>query len=156
MLGQPRRELADRRRLAGAVDADDEDHGRLVSDVEDRRLAEELGHLLRERRVQIRELAARLEPAHELGGRADADVARDQRLLEPLPVGVVAGVERRRRGELAGQRPARLRERVAQPREEPAAAAPLGLGRRVRLAQQLPPTPRHRPSLGCPLGAARC
>ena len=107
--------------LPGPVDADDEDHGRLVRDVEDRRLAEELGHLLGERRVEIRELAARLEPPHELGGGADADVAGDERLLEPLPVRVVAGIERGRRHDLAGERAARLRERVAQPREEAAA-----------------------------------
>ena len=139
VLREPRRELADRRRLAGAVDADDEDHGGLVGDVEDRRLAEELGHLLGQRRVQIRELAAGLEPPHELGGGADADVAGDERLLEPLPVGVVAGIERGRRRELARERSARLGERVAQPREEPAAALLVGLGRRVRLAQQLRP-----------------
>jgi hypothetical protein len=104
MLGKPRGELADRGRLPGAVDADDDDHGGLVRDVENRRLAEQLGHLLRERRVQIRKLTARFEPAHELGGRAHADIARDQRFLEPLPVGVVTGIERRSRRELSGQR----------------------------------------------------
>ena len=41
--------------------------------------------LLRERLVQVAELAARLEPPDELGRRAHADVAGDQRLLEPLP-----------------------------------------------------------------------
>jgi hypothetical protein len=113
VLREPRRELADRRGLAGSVDADDEDHGRLVSNVEDRRLAEELRHLLREGGVQIRELSARFEPPHELRGGPDADVTGDQRLLEPFPVRVVAGIERRRRGELARERPARFRERVA-------------------------------------------
>ena len=58
-------------------------------------LAEQLGDLLGERLAEVAELAARLEPADELGGRADADVARDQRLLEPLPVLVVAGIEGR-------------------------------------------------------------
>ena len=139
VLGEPRRELADRRRLARPVDADHEDHGRLVGHVENRRLAEELGHLLGERRVQIRELAARLEAPHELGSGADADVAGDERLLEPLPVRVVAGIERGRRHELAGERAARLRERVAQPREEAATALLVGLRSRIRLAQQLAP-----------------
>ena len=142
MFREPCRELADRRRLPGAVDADDEDHRRLVSDVEDRGRSEQLGHLLGERLVEIRQLAAALEPPHELGGGANADVAGDERLLEPLPVRVVAGVERGRRHELAGERAPRLRERVAQPREE-ATAFLLRLGRRVRLAQQLRPATRR-------------
>ena len=153
VLRQPRRELPDRRGLAGAVDADDEDHGRLVGEVEHRRLAKQLRRLLREGRVQVRELPARLEPPHELGGCAHADVAGDQRLLEPLPVGVVARVERRCGGELAGERPARLRERVAQPREEAAAALLLGRRRRVRFAQQLSPAP-HPGSVGQTCGLA--
>ena len=81
------------------------------------------------------ELVAGLEPAHELGGRAHADVALDQRLLEPLPVLVVAGIEGRR-GELAGERAAALAERVAQAPEE--AVALLGrLLRPLRITQQL-------------------
>jgi hypothetical protein len=102
------------------------------------RLAEELGHLLGERRVQVPELTARLEPPYELGGRPDADVAGDERLLEPLPVGLVSGVEGRRRGELARERTARPRQRVAQPGEESAAALLIDwVGRRFRIAQQL-------------------
>src|SRR5262249_45040532 len=68
-------------------------------------------------------------------------VPHDQRLLEPLPVGRVARVERCRR-QLAGQRAARLRERVAQTREH-AAAPLLGLGGGIRLPQQFGPAPRH-------------
>jgi len=143
VLPEPRRELADRRRLARAVDAHHEDHGRLVADIEDRSLAEELGHLLGERGVQIRELATRLQPPHELGGCADADVAADERLLEPLPIRVVAGIEGRRRGQLAGESLARLGERVAEAREEAAAALLVRLRRRIRLAQQLSPATRR-------------
>ena len=149
VLSEPRRELADRRRLARAVDADDEDHGGLVGNVEDRSLAEELGYLLGQRRVQVRELATRLEPPHELGRGADADVAGDERLLELLPVGVVPRVEGGRRRELARERSARLRERVAQPREEPATVLLVGIGRRVRLAQQLPPATRRAATPRC-------
>ena len=94
-------------------------------DVERRRLAEELGDLLRERRAEVADRAAGLEPAHQLGGRAHADVAGDQRLLEPLPRALVAGVERRD-DDLLRQRAAALRERVAQPAEE---SAPLFLRR---------------------------
>jgi hypothetical protein len=84
-----------------------------VTDVEHRRLTEELGHLFRERRVQVRELAARLETTDELGSRTDADVAGDQRLLEPLPVRIVARIEGGGSGDLARQRTPRLGERVA-------------------------------------------
>ena len=118
VLGELRRQLADRRRLAGAVDADDEDHTRPCRDVECARIAEQLCDLLRERLAEVAERAARLEPAHELGGRAHADVGLDQRLLEPLPRELVARVEGGR-GDLLGERAARLRERVAEAREEP-------------------------------------
>ena len=95
VLAQLLRELADRRRLAGAVDADDEDHARRRRQVERAGSPNIVGDLLRERRAEVAELVPRLEPADELGGRADADVALDQRLLEPLPGLVVAGVEGR-------------------------------------------------------------
>src|SRR3954468_6117460 len=41
--------------------------------------------------VQARGAAGGPGPPHELGRRADADVAGDEPLLEPLPVRVVAG-----------------------------------------------------------------
>ena len=107
----------------------------LAGQVQRSRLAEHLGDLLRERGVQVGQLVASLEPAHELGGRADADVALDQRLLEPLPVLVVAGIEGRG-GELARERAAALAERVAQPAEE-AVALLDRLLRPVGIAQQL-------------------
>ena len=88
-------ELADRRRLPRAVDADDEDHARLGLERERRRLAEERLDLLDEGVLEIAGDPARLEPPHELGRRRDADVASDQRLLEPLPRLVVGRVERR-------------------------------------------------------------
>ena len=141
VLAELLRELADRRRLAGAVHADDEDHGRLVRDVEARRLAEERRHLLRERRREVGELAARLEPAHELGRGAHADVGREQRLLEPLPRLVVVRVERRDR-DLLGERAAAARERVAQPAEEPG-ALDLGLVRPLGVAEKLCPAACH-------------
>ena len=62
------------------------------------------------------DLAACFEPAHELGRCAHADIRADQRLLEPLPRKLVAGIERRR-GQLLRERAPALRERVAQPRE---------------------------------------
>ena len=93
VLAQPVRELADRRRLAGAVDADDEHDARLAGKVDARRLAEKRRDLRGERLVQVADVAARLEPAHELRGRGDADVAGDQGFLEPLPRGGVTRIE---------------------------------------------------------------
>src|SRR5205085_3386397 len=63
------------------------------------------------------ELAARFESPDELGGRWNADVRGDQRLLQPLPRRVVGRVESSRRY-LLGQCPAALAERVAQTGEE--------------------------------------
>ncbi len=108
MLAELLRELADRRRLAGAVHADDEDHRRLVREVERRRLAEERRDLLGERRVRARSGPG----APRAGARARPSRARrrravDQRLLEPLPRRVVVRVERRDR-DLLGERAARL------------------------------------------------
>ena len=135
VLAQLLRQLADRRGLPRAVHTDHEDHARLTGEIERAGLAEHLGDLLGERPVQVGQLVARLEPAHELGGRADADVALDQRLLEPLPVLVVARIEGRGR-ELAGQRAAALAERVAQASEK--AFALLGrLLRPLGVAEQL-------------------
>ena len=142
MLRELRRELADRCRLPGAVDADDQDDGRRPVHVQDRRLAEERRDFLDERCVQVTELATRLEPAHELGGRGDADVAHDQRFLEPLPVRRVPRVERCGRN-LADEGAPRLRERVAEPREH-AGLLLLQLGSRIGLAEKLSPAPRHR------------
>ena len=139
VLRELRRELADRRRLARAVDADDEDHGGRVREVERRRLTEQRGDLV----GQVADPAARLEPLHELGRRADADIAGDECLLEPLPVGLVGGIERHHgRRDLARERPARLRERVTETGEEPSALL-LRLGHGASLAQQFPPAPRH-------------
>ena len=136
-------ELADRRRLAGAVDADDEDDGGRVRDVERRRLAEQRRDLLGERLAELGQLLPRLEPPDQLGRRAHADVGVDQRLLEPLPRGVVGRVERRDL-DLLGQRAPRLAERVAQPAEEPALRLVVSAGR-VGVAQELCPASRHEP-----------
>jgi hypothetical protein len=114
-----------------------------VGYVEDGSLSEELGYLLGECGVQIRELAAGLQPPDQLSCRADADVAGDERLLEPLPVRVVAGIEGRSSDQLAGESLARLRERVAEAGEEAAAPFVVRLRRRIRLAQQLSPATRR-------------
>src|SRR5581483_6488247 len=132
VLAQAVRELADRRRLAGAVDADHEDDARSFPDRERPRLAEERRGLLCKRLVQVAELRPRLEPPDELRGGAHADVRGDQRLLEPLPRLLVLRVERGG-GELLRQRSAALSERVAQAREE-AGPSLLGLRRRALLA----------------------
>src|SRR5204862_3731586 len=93
VLRQRCRELADRRRLAGAVDADDENHARRTADVQRSGVSEKRSNLVGKGLSEIAELSARLEPLHELCGRAHADVGLDQRLLEPLPGEVVARVE---------------------------------------------------------------
>jgi hypothetical protein len=66
-----------------------------------------------------------------------------------LPVGLVARVERCRSGELTGEGTARLRERVAQPREEASAALLLGFRGRVRLPEQLRPATRRAATPRC-------
>ena len=129
MLREGRRELADRRRLPGAVHADDEQHRRRVLHVQHGRLAEEQRDLLGQRRAQLADVATRFEPAHELGRRGHADVGLQQRFLQPFPGEVVAGIERGD-GELLGERAPRLRQRVAQARKE---ARPL----RLRLGRGL-------------------
>src|SRR5581483_3030406 len=142
VLAELLRELADRGRLPGAVDADDEDHGGAVVDVERRRRAEDRRDLLGEGGVQVAELLPGLEAPHELGGRRHADVRGEERLLEPLPGGRVARVERRDR-ELLGERAARARERVAQPPHE-ALPGDLGLVGPLGVAEELGPRACHR------------
>ena len=107
VLAELLRQLADRGRLAGAVDADDEDHRRLGAQIEAGWPAQELGGLFAERGAQLAGDLARLEPLDELCRRRNPDVGRDQRLLEPLPGLVVARVERGRRN-LLRQRAAAL------------------------------------------------
>ena len=135
VLREPRRELADRRRLPGSVDTDDEDHPRQVTvHGERRRLAEEKLDLLRERVGQRPELTTRLEPAHELGRGRDPDIAANQRLFETLQCFIVSRIERDG-DELLRQRPTALAERIPQPREE--ALALVAVGGRLLVAQQL-------------------
>src|SRR5204862_59968 len=85
-------ELADRRRLAGAVDADRHDHGRRVAHVDPVLAgAGDVGEHLRQapaERLAADDLATRrplLELADDARGRRRADVGHDQRLLEALP-----------------------------------------------------------------------
>ena len=94
VLGELRRELPDRRGLAGAVHADDEHDRRLRGDVEARRAAEQRLHLFDETVLQTARRPPQLEATNQLGGRGHADVAADERLLEPLPRVSVGRVER--------------------------------------------------------------
>jgi hypothetical protein len=149
-------ELADRRRLAGAVDADDEDDRRLVADV-DRvvaragQLGEQLGQPAGERLAADERalLGFALEPLDHLGGGACADVGVDQRLLEPLPGRLVEVALEQRRLDLGGERLARLAHRVAQAAEETASAIRrAGVGRvfdgvAAVGEEELVPVPRH-------------
>ena len=112
-----------------------------MPEIECRRLTEERRDLLGERLAQLGEVLARLETADQLGGRAHADVGVDQRLFEPLPRGIVARIERGDR-QLLGECPARLPERFTQAAEE-TALFDLALRRRIGIAQQLSPAPRH-------------
>jgi hypothetical protein len=135
VLPEPLGELADRRGLAGAVDADDEQDARRGGDVERPGIAEQGRELVGERVAELRQVLARLEPLDELCGRRDADVCADERFLEALPGRVVTGIERGGR-KLGGERAAALRERIPQPREEPGTVR-LGLGLRILLAEEL-------------------
>src|SRR5690606_14474610 len=86
----PRRELADRRRLPDAVHADDEDDVRGGTDLLGLRpgRAEQRADLLAKGVAKSREIALRgprpLDRLEEPLGRANAEVAREERLLEPL------------------------------------------------------------------------
>ena len=85
-----RRELADGRRLAGAVDADDEQHRRAV--FRDARLVlarrEDFDNLLLQERLEVFRcvdflfLDALAHGCHELIRRLDADVGHDERFLK--------------------------------------------------------------------------
>ena len=140
MLRELAGELADRRRLSGPVHADDEDHARTCVEHELRGRSEDVLDLRDERVAEPARDAARLEPAHQLGGRGHADVAADERLLESLPRLVVRRVETRGR-ELGRQRLPTLGERVPHAGEE---ARSLGLvGRRDLVAEELGPGVAH-------------
>ena len=160
-------ELADRRRLAGAVDADDQDQRRPLLDVEaDAVAAAELGEQLDQPGadcVTALELAALdlgLEPADDVGGRPGADVGHDQGLLKPFER---LGVERleQARADLGSERLAARPQALAQAPEYAAAEfVPGGLpyvpGRRcsaVAEVKQLVPARRH-PQAGYPSRAA--
>ena len=134
------RQLADRRRLAGPVHADDEHDSGLVREVERRRLAEQCLDLLGERMLQAVEVAARLEPAHELDRRGHANVGGEQGLLEALPRLVVGRIELGR-GEPPAA-PAGSSRATAEAREQAGALLRVDLGLRL-VAQQLRPRPRH-------------
>ena len=143
VLAQLLGELADRRRLAGAVDADDEDHRRALSDLERGRRPKERRDLLGQRGVEVGEVLPGLETPDELGRRANADVRAEQRFLEPLPGGRIRRIEGDR-SQLLGQRTAGARQRVAEAAGEPA-ARDLCLIRPLGIAEELSPAPRHRP-----------
>jgi hypothetical protein len=140
MLRQLAGELADRRRLPCAIDADHEDHARLRSERKRRRVAEERRDLLDQRLLEVTGDAARLQPPHELRGGGNADVAANERLLEPLPGFVVGRVEGGGR-ELGGERLSALRERLAHPAEEPDLLRLVG-GRDL-VAEELGPRVAH-------------
>src|SRR2546423_7598292 len=86
VLAKTFRQLADRGRLARAVDPDDEQHARICMDGERGGLAEEDRDLVRERGRELGEGLARLEALNELGGRGRADVGAGQRVPEPVPL----------------------------------------------------------------------
>ena len=70
VLGELARELADRRRLSGAVHPDDENDGRTVRGRrKDGSVSEERLDLVRERVAEVADLAAGLEAPDELGSR---------------------------------------------------------------------------------------
>ena len=81
VLAQPEGELADRRRLARAVDADDEHDARPLVDGQHRRLSEQRLDLLLERRLELVEIPALPQPLDENVRRRHAYVRADQRLL---------------------------------------------------------------------------
>ena len=142
MLAEALGQLADRGRLAGAVDADDEHDRRPLGDGQRPRLAEQLLQLFRERRAEVAvgpRASSRRTSSAVAGTPTSAMISDSSRPLPGLVVRRVEGGERY----LGGERLAALRERVAQAREE-ATPGLLRLGRAIRVAQQLAPRPRHR------------
>ncbi len=117
VLAQPLGQLADRRRLAGAVDADDEQDARVGVHVERRRFAEQIRDLFRQGGGEVGDVLPPFEPLHERGRRGYAHVGTNQSLFETLPRGLVARIECCG-GELGGQRLAAFRERIAETRKE--------------------------------------
>ena len=95
VLAQPVGKLPDRRRLARTVDADDEHDARPVVDRQRPRLSEQRLDLLRQRCIELVEIAPLAQPLDERLGRGHAHVRSDQRLLEPFPRLVVERVEAR-------------------------------------------------------------
>ena len=107
-------ELADRRRLAGAVDADHQDHGRLGADVDAPRLAARVSASSSIRRsesasppLEPPSAASRSSVSDDRGGRGGAHVGHDQRLLQALP-GVLVERREQRRLDLRAERLAGL------------------------------------------------
>ena len=126
-------ELPDRRRLPGAVHADDEHDARVLVDSQRGRFAEQRSDLLDERPGEIVDVAALAQPFHQLVRRCHAHVGRDERLFERLPRLVVTRVEAPERKADDGPRAA---ERASQPPEE-APALGLRLGDLALVAEQL-------------------
>ncbi len=124
MLGQ----LADRRRLAAAVDPDDEDHERLLRRIDAQRLHHRLDQpddLLGERGAHLlgRDLlveAGSPERRDDLAGDADAHVAGDQQVFELAERGVVEPAAQKDRVDPLGQARRAARQPGAQ-LPEPAA-----------------------------------
>ncbi len=113
-------ELADRRRLAGPIDADDHDHRGTAPQIDPSEVAaRDLGEQLDEsvaNGVGTRDATGidlRLEPPDDVGGGLCPDVGEDQRLLEPLPCLVVELLEEAR-AELRLQGLAALRQTRSQ------------------------------------------
>ncbi len=143
LLAQVPRELADRRRLARAVDAHRHDHRRPGPDV-DPRVADprgrrqQLDQALAERLAALELPRGRLllERLHDRCGRARADVGHDQRLLQAFPRLLVEHAEQRRL-DLRAERLAGLGHALAQAAEQPASLAPFPPAGAVRLLDAL-------------------
>src|SRR3954453_17452522 len=136
------RQLADRGRLARAVDADGHDDRRIAPQVDPVRalllgpcdVGEELHEAPAERLAALEPAVAGLllELADDACGRRRPDVGHDQRLLQALPGLLVDVPGEQRRLDLGAQGTAGLREVLAQAAEEAAAARGLLLGGRRR------------------------
>jgi hypothetical protein len=94
----PGRELADRRRLAGAVDPDDEQDrraalrrgtGRPVRVARDQQVRE----LGADRRFRTARVTAAAGTLHEVDGQGGTDVTGDERFLDVVPLRIVAAEE---------------------------------------------------------------
>ena len=139
VLAKSMGELADRRRLAGPVDADDEEHTRVVVTASVPGVAEQCLDLLGECGAEIVEIAPRAQALNETSVAASPTSA-------PMSASSSASHDSSSRGskpESRCQIPRRLRAREPRKRPKKPAVSSSGSDARILVAEQLSPRPHQ-------------